>query len=814
MKNRGTQKKLEWGIPDCFNRENLHFHLENEEWILYHRPSSSSLSVQIRSKNMILRTPPRQRRAAAPPPPPPSPSNPLPPAGTRAQASFPPPTSAPSLRSPAMNARGNSQQIVPYDDPLDLLQLSDGDNDGSDAMLCTYKCRQMVKSDVLETLAIREKEVTELQSRVKSLQEANSNQELQKKELEARIQIMEQELSAANGREITVVESYKKEMNQFQEWLQKQIKHCSELEIKLQHEMKLRAEVQSIANAANDKITALEEKMQKQSEIAEREITHLNSEISRLKKDSELAVSRIRAENERETCRANNAEQETELLKKQYEDLKNQLSESLIQKRELEQKASNASAEAQSSSDHESKTVMKHLQEELRHYEAEVAEARKSNMFHANAELLREKLLEEKQRADRAEAALEALPELQSKVTCLENELQSWRSMIDGLPGVNSYEDVPRKIAELQKGAVGGMAKVGEMGVQLKELQVSLERAEHERQLADRRVALAREEREEAITNIKRLERKVALLGRERDGLKAIISSYDEEEAVALKRQKVGDGSTLERSKEKRIQELEAALSESERNMKQLEQDLEEQGENLKNQHRKTELLYQEHDDALRKIKLLEREGDRLRSENAIFEAKLGYGDFNVATTKVLRMVNTLGTDNQTKDTIESLRAELQRLQAKLQVSEELKNQSESGDLADTFISETVTQLKAQIATLEKREERYKKVFAEKISVFRLACCALFGYKIQMDEQQRPSGIPVTLFTLQSIYAQNDDEKLEFEYESGNMNLQMNGYTSQAEIAREVNVFLHKFHSIPAFTANLTVELFNRSTMS
>lgn len=316
MKNRGTQKKLEWGIPDCFNRENLHFHLENEEWTLYHRPSSSSLSVQIRSKNMILRTPPRQRRAAAPPPPPPSPSNPLPPAGTRAQASFPPPTSAPSLRSPAMNARGNSQQIVPYDDPLDLLQLSDGDNDGSDAMLCTYKCRQMVKSDVLETLAIREKEVTELQSRVKSLQEANSNQELQKKELEARIQIMEQELSAANGREITVVESYKKEMNQFQEWLQKQIKRCSELEIKLQHEMKLRAEVQSIANAANDKITALEEKMQKQSEIAEREITHLNSEISRLKKDSELAVSRIRAENERETCRANNAEQETELLKK------------------------------------------------------------------------------------------------------------------------------------------------------------------------------------------------------------------------------------------------------------------------------------------------------------------------------------------------------------------------------------------------------------------------------------------------------------------------------------------------------------------
>ena len=37
-----------------------------------------------------------------------------------------------------------------------------------------------------------------------------------------------------------------------------------------------------------------------------------------------------------------------------------------------------------------------------------------------------------------------------------------------------------------------------------------------------------------------------------------------------------------------------------------------------------------------------------------------------------------------------------------------------------------------------------------------------------MDEHQRSNGIPVTRFTLQSIYAQSDEEKLEFEYESGN----------------------------------------------
>ena len=40
-----------------------------------------------------------------------------------------------------------------------------------------------------------------------------------------------------------------------------------------------------------------------------------------------------------------------------------------------------------------------------------------------------------------------------------------------------------------------------------------------------------------------------------------------------------------------------------------------------------------------------------------------------------------------------------------------------------------------------------------------------------MDDHQRSDGIPVTRFTLQSIYAQNDDEKLQFEYESGNTNI-------------------------------------------
>ncbi|RRT68494.1 hypothetical protein B296_00025337 [Ensete ventricosum] len=55
---------------------------------------------------------------------------------------------------------------------------------------------------------------------------------------------------------------------------------------------------------------------------------------------------------------------------------------------------------------------------------------------------------------------------------------------------------------------------------------------------------------------------------------------------------------------------------------------------------------------------------------------QLGHGDYSAANTKVLRMVNTLAVDNEAKHTIEALRAELKRTQAKLQAVEELKGQS------------------------------------------------------------------------------------------------------------------------------------------
>lgn len=59
-----------------------------------------------------------------------------------------------------------------------------------------------------------------------------------------------------------------------------------------------------------------------------------------------------------------------------------------------------------------------------------------------------------------------------------------------------------------------------------------------------------------------------------------------------------------------------------------------------------------------------------------LFIWQLGHGDFSAANTRVLRMVNTLGVENEAKQTIEALQAELQKTKERLQAVEESKSQS------------------------------------------------------------------------------------------------------------------------------------------
>ncbi|KAG8044128.1 hypothetical protein GUJ93_ZPchr0044g38089 [Zizania palustris] len=637
----------------------------------------------------------------------------------------------------------------------------------------------MVKSDFMVALNTAEKQVQEYRKALDVLEEQLSKSEDERATCQDKLNYVEQELAATKGQEVALQERLLKEVGDFQERYRDQVKKIVELEAELKKEIDSRIAAESSSASAKESIKELEGNLQRLSDNSEREKKILEKKLSYLQDDAQLSVSKLNAELERMGLRAQNSESEAKLLNEQLDDLKRQLDESLHEKNEMELKQLNSSALSYQRTPTDDQKLIKLLQEELRNYEKEVHEARRLKSSHTNVELLKEKLLEEQGRRERVEMDLSKLQEIEAKAQKLELELASCTALLSNIPDVSCFGDIPQKIADLQMQALTNLNKVGEVTSQLKELKVALEFADLSKQHAEGEATLAKERAESATREVKRLELLLAAVSEERDRLR-------KEHAMSTN-QKPKDGDDAS------SKNMESDLSRMEKVVSELENTIRDQRELISQQHTELNLMNEKLSMEARKAKSLEREGDQLRSQVALLESKLGHGDYSASSTKVLRMVNTLAVDSEAKQMIEALQAELKKTKERLQAVEELKGQADVGTV--------------------KREERYKTVFAERISVFRKACCSLFGYKIVMNEHQQSNGIPVTRFVLQSVYTQSDGEKLEFDYESGSTNIVVNDYTSQQEIAQQVDIFIRKMNSIPAFTANLTMESFNKRSI-
>uniref|UniRef100_A0A0E0JRQ8 Spindle assembly checkpoint component MAD1 n=1 Tax=Oryza punctata TaxID=4537 RepID=A0A0E0JRQ8_ORYPU len=687
---------------------------------------------------MILRTPPQRKRRAD--------SDVDVDANLAAAA-----TAATSARSPVSDRR-----LVLYDRP-NALVAAGVPGEPMDDMVCTYHCRQMVKSEFMVALDTAEKQVQEYRATLDVLEQRLSKSEDERATCQDKLNYVEQELAATKGRESALQERLLKEVGEFQERYRDQIKKIGELEVHLKKEADFRIAAESSSTFAKESVKELEGNLQRLSENSEREKKALKKELSYLQDDTKLSISKLNAELERARLRAQNSEDEAKLLNEQLEDLKKQLDESVCEKNEMEHRLLNSSALSDQRTPSDDQKLIKLLQEEIRNYEKEVDEARRLKSSHTNVELLKEKLLEEQGRRERVEMELSKLQEIEAKAQKLELELASCTALLSNIPDVSSFGDIPQKIADLQKQALTNLNKVGEVTSQLKEVKVALEFADLSKQRAEGEATLAKERAESATREVKRLELLLAAVSEERDRLR---------KDHAMSKSRDGDDASS--------RNMESDLSRMEKVVTELESTIRDQRELISQQHTELNLMNEKLSIESRKAKSLERDGDQLRSQVALLESKLGHGDYSASSTKVLRMVNTLAVDNEAKQTIEALQAELKKTKERLQAVEELKGQ------------------------------------AERISVFRKACCSLFGYKIVMNDQQQSNGIPVTRFILHSVYAQSDDEKLEFDYESGSTNIVVNDYTSQHEIAQQVDIFIRKMNSIPAFTANLTMESFNK----
>ncbi|EEY69248.1 mitotic spindle assembly checkpoint protein MAD1, putative [Phytophthora infestans T30-4] len=203
---------------------------------------------------------------------------------------------------------------------------------------------------------------------------------------------------------------------------------------------------------------------------------------------------------------------------------------------------------------------------------------------------------------------------------------------------------------------------------------------------------------------------------------------------------------------------------------------------------------------------------EKAEMELAVFEKRLGRGEFNVETTKIVHLaVNPTRELLQSKaksSDIEKLRQENEALRARLskltdgedtEVSRSSASCSNQDKLTTTTSYDTVEGLK-------KLNQRLKQVFGDQIRQYREAVYLLTGYKVDL---RKSNGME--LLRLRSVYAEHDDDELLVRMEAnGSLELLDSEFCSQ--INQRVFAYLTTCRSFPAFLSTLTLHLFEKQT--
>uniref|UniRef100_A0A667WLR5 Mitotic spindle assembly checkpoint protein MAD1 n=1 Tax=Myripristis murdjan TaxID=586833 RepID=A0A667WLR5_9TELE len=341
-------------------------------------------------------------------------------------------------------------------------------------------------------------------------------------------------------------------------------------------------------------------------------------------------------------------------------------------------------------------------------------------------------------------------------------------------------EDLSREVIQIQQREIA----LKEQNYTLTSRVRTVERSQSELQgeLAQQRSKALEEQkkRESQDALVRRLQKRVLLLTKERDGMRSILESYDSELAPTEYSPQLT----------KRLREAEDILQKTQSHHAEMEV------------ADKSTCVY-----PLFRLKIedLEAERQRLEEQNSILEMRLErhnlQGDYDPVKTQVLhfKMNPTSVAKQQRQQEVESLREEVIRLR------EHLRSLQDGGALvhAQDDSSMPGSNLRKQMESSELRNQRLKEVFQRKIQEFRTVCYVLTGYQIDITTENQ--------YRLTSVYAEHMDDSLLFKKgSSGSMQLMETEFSKT--LGEMVALHLHHQKSIPAFLSAVTLDLFSRQT--
>ncbi|XP_038068435.1 mitotic spindle assembly checkpoint protein MAD1-like [Patiria miniata] len=458
-----------------------------------------------------------------------------------------------------------------------------------------------------------------------------------------------------------------------------------------------------------------------------------------------------------------------------------------------------------------------------------------------NNALLKEKASGLESKLERTEQRLTEMAQLQVENEDLRIKLTRWESMdTDASNRPSSPSQLSAKIANLQQGQVALLEKQGVFLSNSHSFEQAYNVSQDKIASTMQELLKLREDKKQQEDLVKRLQRRLLLLTKERDGMRQILNSYDSEvtsmgyepQCNARLKQAESNLQTCHRQIEILEYDIKAAVEEASKSRlenKQLETWLAQMQSELSLAKTTPPIPPQSlnsiTDDASggdgkevqtlkTRITELEEENGRLaeRNENldVLLERRALKGDYDPTKTKIISFAQNpaaLARQERAAET-KHLKEEVERLRNRVQVLKEGGAGEDVTQVVMEKMKESTTQevedLKKQLSESELRNQRLKEVFQKKIQEFREACYRLTGYQMNISSDNQ--------YRLMSMYAEQETDVLLFQAtSSGEMQLLENDFSST--LTDFISSFLHQQDSIPAFLSSVTLDLYSRQTM-
>ncbi|XP_064818220.1 mitotic spindle assembly checkpoint protein MAD1-like [Oncorhynchus masou masou] len=465
----------------------------------------------------------------------------------------------------------------------------------------------------------------------------------------------------------------------------------------------------------------------------------------------------------------------------------------------------------------------------------ELRQLREENVYlretRENVILLKEEAEGLRRKVERMEKMKEEMVNVELEKEKLSQKLQAWENLgqSTGL-NIRTPEDLSREVIQIQQREIA----VKQHNYTLTSSCRSVERSKADLQgelLSLRSKALEEQKKRETQESlVRRLQKRVLLLTKERDGMRAILESYDSELSssdytpqLSRRLREAEDVLTKTQSHNTEMEVLLTKAQEEAGALKLQVQTMELELEVMKKQQDSVAvgipLATNEEVNTLRlKIEELEGERQRLEEQNNVLELRLErhnlQGDYNPVKTKVLHfsLNPTSMAKQQRVEEVEALRAEVECLRERLRSLQTGGAVSLAAAAGETSLSlppsQEVLDLRKQMETAELKNQRLKEVFQRKIQEFRTVCYVLTGYQIDITTENQ--------YRLTSVYAEHMDDSLLFKASGGAVgsggSMQLMETDFSRTLREMVDLHLHHQKSIPAFLSAVTLDLFSRQT--